>query len=134
MSVILNGREATHLVSSGADGAVVKMADGTAATIPAGHADHAAALALPAGTLTPVVPEAVTNGQARAALRAAGHMTTVEAAIAAAAIGDPSVTYAWENSPMIRRDSLLVASLGAAVGLNAAQIDALFIAASQIDF
>lgn len=79
------------------------------------------------------VPQEVTMRQARLALHAAGKLTAVNAAIAA--LPDPPKTAAlieWEYSSTVRRDSQFVALLGPALGLDAAGLDALFIAAAKL--
>ena len=79
------------------------------------------------------VPAEVTMRQARLALHAAGKLAAVNAAIAA--LPDPPKTAAlieWEYSSTVRRDSQFVALLGPALGLDAAGLDALFIAASKL--
>ena len=80
-----------------------------------------------------IVPQEVTMRQARLALHAAGKLTAVNAAIAA--LPDPPKTAAlieWEYSSTVRRDSQFVAMLGPALGLDAAGLDALFIAAAKL--
>jgi len=79
------------------------------------------------------VPSEVTMRQARLALHAAGKLTAVNDAINA--LPDPPKTAAlieWEYSNAVRRDSQFVALLGPALGLDAAGLDALFIAASKL--
>ena len=79
------------------------------------------------------VPAEVTMRQARLALHASGKLTAVNAAINA--LPDPPKTAAlieWEYSNAVRRDSQFVALLGPALGLDAAGLDALFIAASKL--
>ena len=81
----------------------------------------------------PIVPQAVTMRQARLALLAVGLLDDVENAIDA--IPDVTARRAalidWEYATDVRRDSPLIAQLGPALGLTNAQIDELFIAASQ---
>ena len=80
-----------------------------------------------------MVPAEVTMRQARLALHAAGKLTAVNAAINA--LPDPTKTAAlieWEYSSTVRRDSRFVALLGPALGLDAAVLDALFIAAAKL--
>ena len=80
-----------------------------------------------------VIPQEVTMRQARLALHAAGKLTAVNAAIAA--LPDPPKTAAlieWEYSSTVRRDSQFVALLGPALGLDAAGLDALFVAAAKL--
>ena len=80
------------------------------------------------------VPVEVTMRQARLALHAAGKLTAVNAAINA--LPDPPKTAAlieWEYSSTVRRDSQFVALLGPTLGLDAAGLDALFVAASKLE-
>ena len=79
------------------------------------------------------VPVEVTMRQARLALHATGKLAAVNAAINA--LSDPPKTAAlieWEYSNAVRRDSQFVALLGPALGLDAAGLDALFIAAAKL--
>lgn len=81
----------------------------------------------------PLAPQEVTMRQARLALHAAGKLTAVNAAINA--LPDPPKTAAlieWEYSSTVRRDSRFVALVGPALGLDAAGLDALFIAAAKL--
>ena len=88
----------------------------------------------PADPIMPVVPQSVTMRQARLALLRAGLLDDVDAAIAA--IPDPAQRTAaqieWEYATVIERNSPLVQSLAAGLGLTAPAIDALFEAASRI--
>ena len=80
-----------------------------------------------------VVPHEVTMRQARLALLAAGKLAGVEAAIAS--MPEPQRTAAsieWEYSNALQRNSQFVAQLVAALGIDAAGIDALFIAAAKL--
>ena len=79
------------------------------------------------------VPQEVTMRQARLALHAAGKLAAVNAAINA--LPDPQKTAAlieWEYSSTVRRDSQFVLLLGPALGLDAAGLDALFVAAAKL--
>lgn len=81
----------------------------------------------------PVVPEAVTMRQARLALLGAGLLSSVDAAID----GLPSpmreaARIDWEYASEVRRDSPLIVQMGAPLGLDDAQIDALFVAAASL--
>ena len=81
----------------------------------------------------PIIPQEVTMRQARRALHAAGKLAAVNASINA--LPDPPKTAAlieWEYSSTVRRDSQFVALLGPALGLDAAGLDALFIAAAKL--
>lgn len=75
----------------------------------------------------PPVPSSVTMRQARLALLGAGKLAAVESAIDA--LSEPAKTAArieWDYSNDVRRHNGLVASLGPALGLTDAEIDALF--------
>lgn len=79
------------------------------------------------------VPQEVTMRQARLALLAAGKLAGVEAAIAS--MPEPQRTAAsieWEYSNALQRSNPFVAQLGAALGVDDAAIDALFVAASKL--
>lgn len=71
----------------------------------------------------------VTPRQARLALLGAGLLTQVEAAVTNAG-GAAKIT--WDYATQIRRTDPLVTTLGAALGLSDAQIDALFAQASVL--
>jgi hypothetical protein len=72
----------------------------------------------------------VSRFQAFAALSAAGKLTDATAAVNAAG---GLAKLAWDNAIEFRRDSPTIASLAAAVGLDDAALDALFIAAAEIE-
>lgn len=78
----------------------------------------------------PVVPSVVSRFQARAALMQAGLLDQAEAAVLQAG---PLAQLAWADAQEFRRNSPTINSLAALVGLTEAQIDALFISASQIE-
>ena len=79
----------------------------------------------------PVIPQSVTAFQAKAALLEAGLLDNVEAMMAS-----PStpriVKLAWSEALTFERQSPTVLSLGAALGLSSDELDALFMAGSQI--
>lgn len=80
-----------------------------------------------------IVPSAVTMRQARLALLGAGLLDDVEAAIAA--LPSPHKEAAkieWEYSQEVQRHNGFVAQLGPALGLDAAALDALFVAAARL--
>jgi hypothetical protein len=78
-------------------------------------------------------PVQVTMRQARLVLLQAGLLDDVESAIAGmtGAQGQAAVIE-WGYSNTLRRSQPLVAQLGAVLGLNTAQLDDLFLAASTI--
>lgn len=78
----------------------------------------------------PVVPEAVSRFQARAALLQAGLLEQAEIAVAEAG---PLAVLAWQDAQEFRRNSPTINALAPALGLTSEQIDALFIAAAQIE-
>ena len=81
----------------------------------------------------PAVPTAVTMRQARLALLGAGALAGVEAAINA--LPSPQKEAArieWEYATEVQRSSGLVPMMGAALGLDDAALDALFIAAAAL--
>ena len=84
----------------------------------------------PPGPATPSVPIEIPQWQARTALHRAGLLSQIEAAVAAS--GNPEVQIAWQYAPNIRRDSAFVLEMASALGLSNAQLDGLFIAASEI--
>ncbi len=81
----------------------------------------------------PTVPAEVTMRQARMALIGAGKLAQVDAAIAS--MQEPQRTAAtieWEYSNALQRSNPFVSQLGAALGLDAAAIDALFVEAAKL--
>jgi len=73
----------------------------------------------------PPEPVSVTPWQAREALRLAGKLAAVEAAVEGLGVTHPAYI-AWHYAERIRRDSPLIASLQGALGLSDADLDALF--------
>jgi hypothetical protein len=81
--------------------------------------------------LPPAVPSSVEMIQARLALLHAGHLAAVRTAIAnLPGLAGDEAREVWEFSPRVRRDSTLVATMGALLGLNSAALDALFLDAA----
>jgi hypothetical protein len=79
------------------------------------------------------VPKAVTMRQARLALLAQGMLGQIDAAIDS--LPSPQKEEArieWEYSQEVQRDKPLVLNLAPALGLDSAQLDALFIAAATL--
>jgi hypothetical protein len=79
------------------------------------------------------VPQEVTMRQARLALLAAGKLDDVAAAIDG--MSEPDKTAAaitWEYSQSVQRQNPFVLTLGAALGLDSAALDALFVAAAEL--
>ena len=72
----------------------------------------------------------VSRFQAFAALSAAGKLTDATAAVNAAG---GVAKLAWDNAIEFRRNSPTIAGLASAVGLDDAALDALFIAAAEIE-
>ncbi|MDR3300885.1 MAG: hypothetical protein LBU43_13065 [Candidatus Accumulibacter sp.] len=80
-----------------------------------------------------VIPARVTMRQARLALLANGLLDTVTAAIGAmeGAAGQ-AAQIEWEYATNVERGSSLIAGLAAALALDDAEIDALFLAAAAL--
>jgi hypothetical protein len=76
------------------------------------------------------VPQVVSRFQARAALLQAGLLSNVEALMANA---DAVTKLAWADAQEFRRTSPTVLSMGAALGLDDAALDALFTQAAGIE-
>ena len=81
----------------------------------------------------PVIPKTVSMRQARLALFGAGKLAAVNAAVAAmpGAAGE-AAKIEWEYSSDVHRDKALVKALAPVLGLNDAQLDALFISAAAM--
>ena len=78
------------------------------------------------------VPQVVSKFQAKAALRGAGLLSQVETLMADPA-ADPLAVLAWTDAQEFRRSSPTVLSMGAALGLDDAALDALFTTAAGIE-
>lgn len=88
---------------------------------------------LPTPPTAPYVPAEVTMRQARLALLQAGKLAAVDAAING--MIEPQKTAArieWEYSGTVKRNQPLVLALAPALGLTAAQLDALFVTAESL--
>ena len=87
---------------------------------------------------TPPAPEpeaqpediTVSRMQARMALYQAGLLSEVQAIVAQ---GDPLMQMAWAEAVEWKRSSPMINGLAQQLGLSAAQVDALFLTASQIE-
>jgi hypothetical protein len=73
--------------------------------------------------IVPPIPASVSPLQARKALRQAGVLALVAAALEAA---DEETQEAWEYATEIRRDNPLVCGVASSVGMTHAQVDDLF--------
>lgn len=80
---------------------------------------------------TAPVPQSVSRFQAKAALAQIGKLTAAEAAVMAS--GSVVLQLAWAEANDFRRDSPGINALAPMIGLDAAGLDALFIAAAQIE-
>lgn len=79
------------------------------------------------------VPESVTMRQARLALLGAGLLANVDTAInSLASPAKEQARIEWDYSSDVQRHRSLVSTLGAALGLTEAQLDALFIKAATL--
>lgn len=110
---------------------------------PEGAAIYAAALAGEYGPIAPyvappppppVVPQVVTRRQARQALLIAGKLAQVQPAIDA--IADPLqrglIQIEWDDSQTFERQRPTLIALATAIGLDDAELDALFTTASTL--
>jgi hypothetical protein len=78
-------------------------------------------------------PKEVTMRQARLALLQAGLLDSVNTAIAGMTGAQKAAAeIEWEYSNSLKRSQPLVAQLGAALGLNTTQLDALFLTAATL--
>ena len=83
--------------------------------------------------LVPPPITVVTMRQARLALLGAGLLATVNSAIAAMpGTAGEAARITWEFSSEVKRNQPLVSALGGVLGLTTAQLDALFVTASNI--
>lgn len=80
-------------------------------------------------TLPPPVPEVITPRQCRLLLLQQGKLAEVEAMVAQST---DDVRITWEYALEFRRDDPLLNTLAANLGLQSAEIDQFFIAASQL--
>jgi hypothetical protein len=81
------------------------------------------------GIIIPAAKQSVTPRQARLALLAAGLLPSVENAVKAAG-GATQIT--WEYATEIDRNSEMITTLGASLGLSSAAIDLLFKQAASL--
>jgi hypothetical protein len=80
-------------------------------------------------TLVANVPQFVSMRQARLALLGAGLLDTVNAGIGQMGQAEQ---IEWEYASEVRRDSALVTAMGAALNLDDAALDALFVTAATL--
>jgi hypothetical protein len=82
------------------------------------------------GAVPITVPAVVSRFQALAALHGEGYLQDAERVIAGAGV---VAQLAWNNAQEFRRYSPTVLAIGGALNIDAATLDALFIAAAQIE-
>lgn len=93
--------------------------------------DAAIAAAIAGAVPLPPVPESVPAHHLRRALRALGMLTAVNDHMAT--LGpDDEMRESWEYAPYFRRDALGIESARMALGLTVGQVDALFVAAGNV--
>lgn len=115
---------------AGANGTLVALSDGS--PVQAGWSYDATSGAFVAPYVSPVeVPASVTNYQARATLIANGQFSAVDQAIHAS--GNQVAIQAWEYANIFNRTDQFVTSFASILGMTEAQVDQLFIAASQVN-
>lgn len=83
------------------------------------------------GAPVSVIPQEVTPRQAKIALKRAGLLGAIKAMINALP-ADDEIRLSWEESSVFKRYSPMVISVWGALGLGEAQLDELFLVASQI--
>jgi hypothetical protein len=98
--------------------------------VPSAYTWNGAALVQNSVTFVAPVPQSVTRFQGMAALQKAGLLSKAQSIVSAST--DPMVSIAWNNTSTFDRGSPTVAAISAALSLTSAQVDALFVAASQI--
>lgn len=120
--------------------AFIERDDGLCIPIATGNTDYADFMAWLGQGNTPAVPPpviepvpaVVTMRQARLELLEAGKLSAVGAAIAALPAGQrDAAQIEWDYSATVERGSTLVSLLGAALGFDAEDLDALFTAAAK---
>jgi hypothetical protein len=140
--IVTNGCEATWVDEEGLqikchsyDGTQMAMFRDDAAAFGTPLTDYEDMIAdieskiVPPGPVVPVVPTVVSMRQARLALYGAGLLDQVNALVASST---PDVRIEFEYATELRRDWPTLVALAAGLGLTDAQIDDLFIAASQL--
>jgi hypothetical protein len=94
------------------------------------YPDHVC-VEIPDQTPGPVIPQSVTAFQAKAALLQADLLDEVEALMAD--VDTPRIVkLAWSEALTFERQSPTVLTLATALGLSSAELDELFVAASEI--
>lgn len=85
-------------------------------------------------TAPPPVPQEVTRRQAKEALRRAGKLALVQPAIDAIADADEraAMQIEWDDSQTFVRSRPSLITMAAAIGLDAAGLDALFVTAATL--
>lgn len=109
---------------------VIQLDDGDTAPMGYTQITDAQAETFLAGLPEPV-PQEITRFQAKAALRAAGLLAQVQAAMNNPAT-DEFARLAWTEAPVFLRTSPTLLAMAAALGLSEAQLDDLFRAGKKI--
>ena len=87
-------------------------------------------VALTALEVKAAVPAQVDAYQLRTALEDAGHLDTIEALLAAGSV-PKKLRLAWKHKRLFRRTDSIINAMRNALSLTEAQVDALFIAATE---
>lgn len=94
--------------------------------------DHPLVVAYLAAQANALKPKEVTMRQARLALLETGKLAAVTAAIAGIpGVAGDAARIEWEYSSVLKRSQPLVGAMAQVLGLSIAQLDALFLSASQ---
>lgn len=117
--------------------AIEAVVNGKRSTVPADPANRHYkyildnALVIDPYVAPPVVVDEVTKTQFVKHLKATGNVGTVRTYVSGLA-QDDDIRIEWDTSSTVRKDSLLVAGIKAQLSLTDPQVDAFFVAASQI--
>lgn len=120
------------------NGFIIRVEDNAFIPIDTANADYNAYLiwvsnsntAIPADTVTAIIPQSVTRLQALLALNAAGLLTNVKSAVA---VSDMATQLAFDNASTFDRDSPFMATMATALNLTSDQLDALFTSAATFN-
>lgn len=116
---------------------ITRLSDGASIPTDPSNTDYAAYLVwlsegntpTPADPIVIPVPTTISMAQAQLALLAAGHLDVVEAAMGSMPRESQII---WRKANTVQRGDPLVAQMAPLLGLDAAGVDALFLAGSKL--